>query len=121
MRIMFIRSMAFMFFFLIFLQGAIGAEETGVIKNSENVSNKLLVKFYPEATDEKRTAIREELGAEMIKGLKEISAEVWELPDGLPIEDAINKLKEETSVECSEPDYKYKPQAISNEDRFKKE
>lgn len=121
MGIMSIRSMAFIFFFLIFLQGAIGAEETGVIKNSENVSSKLLVKFYPEATDEKRTAIREDLGADLIKGLKEINSEVWELPDGLSTEDAVNKLKEETSVECSEPDYKYKPQSISNEDRFKKE
>lgn len=121
MGVRFIVSTALMFVFMIFPQGVINAEETAVVKNAEYDSNKLLVKFYPEATDEKKAAIREGLGAELIKDFKEIGVEVWRLPEGLPIDDAMNKLKEETSVECSEPEYNYKPQSTSGEDRLNME
>ncbi len=85
-------------------------EETKIEKGTEHVSNKLLVKFYSEVTDEKKVAIRKALGAELIKCLKEIRFEVWKLPEGLSVGDAINRLKAEPSVECSEPDYIYNPQ-----------
>lgn len=109
MVIRFIRSIAFIFVFMLFLQGITYAEETRVEKNTEYISDKLLVIFYPEATDEKKADVRKGLGADLIKCLKEINAEVWKLPEGLSIDDAMNKLKEETSVDCSEPEYKYKP------------
>lgn len=109
MGVGFVRSTAFIFVFMIFLQGIIYAEEARVEKNTEYISDKLLVIFYPEATAEKKAAIRKGLGAELIKCLKEINAEVWKLPEGIPIDAAMNKLKKESSVECSEPEYRYKP------------
>jgi len=113
------KAVAFFFFIMVFFPGAISAGESNRTKDSEYISNKLLVKFYPEITDEKKTAIREELGAELIKCLKEIGVEVWKLPVSLSIDDAIVKLKEEASVEYSEPDYKYKPLSTPDDSKFK--
>jgi hypothetical protein len=97
------------------------AEEIKSEKSMEYVSNKLLVKFYTEVTDEKKAAIRKDLGAELIKRLQEVRFEVWKLPEGLSVDDAINKLKKEPSVECSEPDYIYKPQPTSGDSNLDRE
>jgi hypothetical protein len=118
MIIKLIRSIMFLFVIIIFLPGTICAGEIKNTKSSESVSNKLLVKFHVEVTDEKKAAIRKELGAELIKCLKEIRVEVWELPESVSIDDAITKLKDETSVEYSEPDYIYKHQSTPKDSKF---
>jgi hypothetical protein len=95
----------------------------GVKKGNEleHVSNKILVKFYTGVTDEKKAAIRKELGAELIKRLKEIRFEVWKLPEGVSMDEAVRRLKEERSVECSEPDYIYTPQNAPGDSNINKE
>jgi hypothetical protein len=118
MIIKLISSIMFLFVIIIFLPGTIYAGEIKNTKSSESVSNKLLVKFYAEVTDEKKAAIRKELGAELIKCLKEIRVEVWKLPESVSMDDAITKLKDETSVEYSEPDYIYKHQSTPNDSKF---
>jgi len=108
MVIRFIRSIAFIFILMIGIEGIIYAGAR-FEKNTEYASDKLLVIFHPGTTDEKKAEVRKGLGAELIKCLKEINVEVWKLPEGLSIDDAMKTLKEEKSVECSEPEYKYKP------------
>ncbi len=110
MTVRYFRLRGILIFIMLILPCITHAGEAKSEKGTEDVSNKLLVKFYSEVTDEKKVAIRKALGAELIKCLKEIRFEVWELPEGLSVNDAINKLKAEPSVECSEPDYIYRPQ-----------
>jgi hypothetical protein len=112
---------AFLFFIMAILPCITDAEQIKSEKSTEYVSNKLLVKFYNEVTEEKKAAIRKDLGAELIKCLKEIRFEVWKLPEGLSVDDAIKKLKGEPAVECSEPDYIYKPQSTPSDPKFERE
>ena len=117
----YIKLTAFLFFIMAILPSITNAEGIKSENGPEYVSNKLLVKFYAEVTDDKKAAIRKDLGAELIKCLKEIRFEVWKLPDGLSVDDAVNKLKKEPSVECSEPDYIYKPQPTLSDSNLDRE
>jgi hypothetical protein len=94
---------------LLLLPGIITAGEIKGAKNPEYVPSKILVKFYSGVPDENKAAVRKKFGVEAIKLLKKISAEVWALPDGKSIDEVINGLKKESSVEYSVPNYMYEP------------
>jgi len=117
----YLKLTAFIFIIMTILPSITGAEGIKGEKSPQYGSNKLLVKFYAEVTDEKKAAIRRDLGAELIKCLKEIRFEVWKLPEGLSVEDAVYRLKKEPSVECSEPEYIYKPQPAPVDTDFDRE
>jgi len=108
----FYKKTAFIFFIAAISYCIAWAWETKDVNGQVCFSDKLLVKFKFEVTEERRAAIRKELGAELVKYLKEMSVEVWKLPKGLSVEEAADKLKKEKGVECAEPDYIYKPQTI---------
>jgi len=119
MIIKFFKSLAFLFIIIIFLPGIISAGEIKSTKSSGYVSDKLLVKFVDDVTDEKKDAIRKEFGVKVIKRLKGTGVEVWKLPDGLSADDAIKKIEVESSVEYAEPDSIYKPQSTPGDSKFK--
>jgi hypothetical protein len=100
--------------FIIFLPGFMTAGETEEKKVPVSGQNKVLIKFYSETTEETREAVRKRFGAEVIRHLQEISAEVWKLPEGITVEEVIRGLKKETAVEASEPDSLYKPGLIQS-------
>jgi hypothetical protein len=98
--------------FIIFLPGVMTAGETREKKVPGSEQNKILIKFYSEATEETRAAVRKRFGAEVIKHLQEINTEVWKLPVGTAVEKVISELKKEAAVEASEPDSLYNPGLI---------
>jgi len=118
MIIRYFKSITFLVFIMTFITLAAHAEEVKGIKGPGYVPQKLLVKFYPEVTDEKKATIRKELGADLIKCVKEIGVEVWKLPDNLSIEDAVKKLKKDKSIEYSGPENKYNPQTRQNDSKL---
>jgi len=118
MAIRFTKTVTLLFLIMAIMPTAIRAGEDNSKKCIDYISNKLLVKFYPEVTDEKKTTIRKELGVELVKCLKEIGVEVWKLPSSLSVDDAINKLNNESSVEYTEPDCRYKPKSIPHNSKL---
>jgi hypothetical protein len=105
--------------FIIFLPGVMPAGETKEKKVTVSEQNKVLIKFYSEATEETREAVRKRFGAQVIRRLQEISTEVWKLPEGTAVEEVIRGLKKEAAVEASEPDSLYKPGLIQPAPRQK--
>jgi len=84
----------------------------------EYVPYEILVKFKASISEADRVALRYELGAKLVKTIKSIRVEQWELPKTITTEEAIEVLRQNPLIEYVEPNYLYKPHSVPNDAYF---
>ena len=86
--------------------------------NPEYVTQQILIRFTTDTSDSRKNEIREDVGAELIKIVKSIHIELWQLPDGITTDEVIDYLNSLSEIEYLEPNYLYKPQMLPNDPYF---
>jgi len=99
-----------------FLQAA--ENDKGV--SSNYVAHQILVRFTAETPEGRKNEIRQAVNAELIKIVKSIRVELWQLPDDLTTDETMDYLHSLPEVEYVEPNFLYKQQALPNDPLFGK-
>lgn len=82
------------------------------------VENEVLVKFASDTSDVEKQEIRNSVGATLIRTVRSIELEYWQLPAELSTADAIPRLVQHPSVEYAEPNYIREPSKLPNDIHF---
>ena len=86
--------------------------------NSTYVSRQVLIRFTANTSELRKTEIRQEVGAELIEIVKSIRVELWQLPDDITTDEAIEYLNNLSEIKYIEPNFLYKPQTLPNDPKF---
>ena len=111
------RRLLWLVFWFVFLSGTADAGEApsaGVPYRDREI----LVKFRPDIAERHRQAVRELLGAAVIRVFSSIGVEHWRLPEDADIEASVRRLTSFPEIEYAEPNYVYAPQAVPNDPDF---
>lgn len=84
------------------------------------VPNEILVRFIPDISEEKKEAVRQSLGATLVKTINTISVEYWRLPPDTSTEAAMEYLRKLPIIQHTEPNNLSKPMSIPNDPEFNK-
>lgn len=85
-----------------------------------SVPNEILVRFIPDISEEKKEAVRQSLGATLVKTINTISVEYWRLPPDTSTEAAMEYLRKLPIIQHTEPNNLSKPMSIPNDPEFNK-
>jgi len=82
------------------------------------VSHELLVKFQPSAEESEKYQVRQLVGAVLIKEIKVLRVEYWQLPEDMDTLDAVEVVSDMPVVEYAEPNYLYGPRMVPDDTYF---
>jgi len=84
--------------------------------SAEYKENELFVKFKPEASEDAVRDAHLEIGATILKEYVEIKGlQLVEIPDDMPLNEALTKYKQNKNVIYAEPNYVYKKDSVPND------
>ena len=83
--------------------------------------HEVLVKFEQGTDEATKISIREGLGAIVLKTIRSIKVEYWQLPDTITTAEALELLKGLPAVDHAEPNYLYSLQMLPNDAHFNKQ
>ncbi len=89
------------------------------VQDPENyVSHELLVKFYPWADENEKYQARQMVDAVLIKEIKPLRVEYWQLPEDTDTMGAVELVSGMPAVEYAEPNFLYGPQMVPDDTHF---
>jgi len=89
-----------------------------VEKKPFHAPQEVLVKFKAGTDEAEKSAIRDELGATLIRAVRRSGLEHWRLPETVTAENALDFLKNQPAVEHVEVNYLFSPQVHPDDPAF---